>query len=315
MFEKGALFYMEYNIRLFFFLLFSKTDLLVSNDLDTLLPNYLISKIKNIPLVYDTHEYFTGVPELQDRAMVRKIWKSIESYIFPKLKYVFTVNDSIALLYWNEYRVKPHVVRNVPLFRKEQNGKTREELGIPLDKKMIVLQGAGINVRRGGEEAVLAMSRKFGMEDYILYIIGSGDVIDVLKRMSQHPDIVGNVVFIDRLPYHQLMEYTCLADLGLTLDKGDSINYQFSLPNKIFDYISAGIPVLASPLPEIKKIIHLYKIGETIANHEPEHIASMIKQMCADNVNYPKENFSFAASQLCWENEEKEILKVYQQLV
>src|SRR5688500_271887 len=94
-FEKGALFYAWFNVRLFWFLLFRSSDILVANDLDTLLPNYLVSKLKRKKLVYDSHEYFTEVPELISRPKVKAVWEHIERFIFPKLKYVSTVNHSI----------------------------------------------------------------------------------------------------------------------------------------------------------------------------------------------------------------------------
>ena len=114
LFEKGPAFYVEYNLRLFLYLLFIKSDLLVSNDLDTLLPNFLCSRLKNIDLVYDTHEYFTGVPELEGRTFVKNTWRLIEKTIFPKLKNVITVNNSIASLYKKEYGNKIIIIRNIP---------------------------------------------------------------------------------------------------------------------------------------------------------------------------------------------------------
>nr|MQY78562.1 glycosyltransferase [Bacteroidota bacterium] len=129
-FNRGALFYASFNFRLFFYLLFRKMDLLLANDLDTLPANYLVSRIKRIPLVYDSHEYFTEVPELQDRKIVKGIWTWIEKRIFPNLKYIYTVSQSIADLYKEEYNREVKVVRNLSLGWKPVNKPSRSELGI-----------------------------------------------------------------------------------------------------------------------------------------------------------------------------------------
>ena len=311
MFTKGALFYAEFNLRLFFFLLFRKANLLLANDLDTLLPNFLISKLKGIGLVYDSHEYFTEVPELVNRKRVQKIWKTIEKNIFPKLKDVITVNDSIAGLYEKEYGIKPVVVRNVPFLRSsETQAVSRAALGIPESKKILILQGSGINIHRGAEEMVEAMQY---IEDAVLLIVGGGDVIGTLKDTVNKMSLSEKVIFKERQPYDKLMQYTALADLGLTLDKDTNLNYRYSLPNKLFDYIQAGTPVLASPLPEIKKIITAYDIGDFIPDHSPKHIAKKITEILSNQslITKWKKNCNFAASQLNWEKEEKALQSVY----
>ena len=114
LFEKGSIFYAEYNIRLFLFLIVRRFDILVANDLDTLLGNYTAIKFKPFSkLVYDTHEYFTEVPELIHRKKIKQIWEGIEGWIFPKLSTIYTVNDSIAKLYAEKYKKEIKVVRNI----------------------------------------------------------------------------------------------------------------------------------------------------------------------------------------------------------
>ncbi len=311
LFEKGPLFYAFYNIRLFFLLLFKKSDLLFANDLDTLLPNYLVSKLKNIPLVYDSHEYFTEVPELVGRPFVQKTWKRIEGFVFPKLNDIITVNESIAQLYEKQYHKTLTVVRNVSPRVSHGTIKTRKELGLPEDKHIIILQGAGINIDRGSEEALEAMQY---IDNAILMIVGDGDVIPLLKEKAKEPCYMGKVLFISKQPFRQLYQYTVNADLGLTLDKDTNINYRYSLPNKLFDYIHAGIPVLASPLPEIKMIIDAFQIGCTIESHDARHIAEKMQLMLSDanSMIVWKKNLTLASEKLNWENEELILLKVLQ---
>ncbi len=309
-FEKGPLFYACYNIWLFIYLIFNKSHLLVANDLDTLPANYFIHLLKNIPLVYDSHEYFTGVPELTNRPKVQRIWKIIERYIFPKLHDVITVNESIANLYSAEYGILARVVRNVPETITNPDIADKVSLGISINKSIIILQGAGINVDRGAEEAVLAMKY---LDNVLLLIIGGGDVIDNLKVLIIENQLGEKVQLIPKQPMNTLILYTKCGDIGLTLDKDTNINYKFSLPNKLFDYIQAGIPILASALPEIQKIVEGYQIGMITKSHDPKHIAECIQKMLVEKnqIDIWKENLKIAARELCWENEEIVLREVY----
>jgi len=313
LFLKGVPFFIEFKIRLFLYLLFHKADLLFSNDLDTLFPNYVISKLKRIPIIYDSHEYFTGVPELAETPVKRKVWKSLEKMIIPRLKFMFTVNDSIAKLYHDEFGINVMVMRNLPIKKTLPIKLTRESLGLPPDVNIILLQGAGININRGAEEAIEAMAH---LNNCLLLIIGGGDAVEDLKKLSTESNLTEKVRFISKLPFEELMQYTIHADIGLSVDKDTNINYRYSLPNKLFDYIQAEVPVLASPLVEVKKIIDTYQVGVCIESHNPEEIASKIKYMLADKSRWLawKNNAAKAREILCWDNEKKVLLEVLEKL-
>ena len=247
LFNKGALFYAEYNLRLFFILLFSKKDILLANDLDTLLPNFLVSKILKKKLVFDSHELFTEVPELINRPFQQNFWLKIEQFILPKLTYSYTVCHSIAVHYNLKYNTKFHVVRNVP-FKIE-----KLEKGIlpfnSKNKKIILYQGA-INKGRGLELMIEAMTF---LDNAIFLIIGSGDIEKNIHNLVKELNLEEKVTFIDRIPPIELQKLTPLADLGLSIEENLGLNYKYALPNKLFDYIQAKIPVLVSNLDEINE--------------------------------------------------------------
>lgn len=306
LFNRGALFYAVYNIRLFFFLLFTRCDLFFSNDLDTLLPNFMISKLKRKPLVYDSHEYFTEVPEIQGRPFVKKTWKWIEECCLSRLKSMITVNESIAKLFRDKYHIHVTVVRNVPAKIVHSKTVSKAELGLPEDKKIVILQGAGINVHRGAEEAVEAMK---WVDNAILLIVGSGDVVPQLKKYVMVNELSNKVWFVGKVPADQLRKYTSVADIGLSLDKPLNINYEFSLPNKLFDYIQAGIAVLASDLVEVASIVKQYKVGEVLEEHKAQVIANHIQQMLSNTelLEKYKQNSKTTAEILCWDNEKEKL--------
>src|SRR5690606_26685463 len=149
------------------------------------LASYLAAKLRGTHLVYDSHEYFTEVPELEGRS-ARKVWLAIERWIFPKLRYVITVNESIANAYHQRYPqlqrrdISIEVVRNIPMHRELGPLSSRKQLGLPEEKFILILQGSGINVHRGGEEAVLVMAE---LPEAFLLIVGGGDAWPVLQQL------------------------------------------------------------------------------------------------------------------------------------
>jgi len=310
-FEKKAFFYAEYNIRLFFFLLFRRANLILANDLDTLLACYVAHRFKpKTRLVYDSHEYFTEVPELAGRR-AKKVWETIEKFIFPKLENIYTVNDSIAQIYSKKYNKKIAVVRNIsPLWNPEFRLKTKKELSIPENKNIIIMQGAGINVNRGAEQAVEAMKY---IEHSCLIFVGNGDVVSKLKQYVKFYKLEEKVLFFGKQTYSEMMNFTQHATIGLSLDKGDNYNYEFSLPNKIFDYVQTQTPIVCTPRIEVKKIVETHKLGVIVDPLTPKNLAKTINELLANKIllEQLQTNCRNAKKLLCWENEKATLAKIY----
>lgn len=303
-FNSSALFYMEFNIRLFFILFFSKKNILLSNDLDTLPANYLVSFLQRKKLVYDSHELFSEIPELVKRPLIKSIWVNLEKFLLPKVKNCYTVCKSIANHYNKEYETNFKVIRNFPIQKKIVKG----EFDFSTDDKKIILYQGAINVGRGLDLMIKTIHL---LPDYILIIIGSGDVIEDLKKLVKQEKVESKVHFLGRIIPKKLKKLTPLADLGISIEENLGLNYKYALPNKIFDYVQAEIPVLVSDLPEMKQIVTDYRIGEIIKNRTPESIAKQIIKLLQKDFS---NNLKKAKDELIWENEEKKLLPIFKNL-
>ena len=314
LFKRGFLFYGFFNIRLFFFLLFHKYDLFVANDLDTLLPNFLVSKLKGIPMVYDSHEYFTELPEIQNRTFVKWVWTTIERMTFPYLKHVITVSEPIACNYEKAYGVRVNVVRNFSKNSDHIPSYSREELGISKTDLLLIIQGNGINIDKGAEELIEAIEISFRVS---LLIVGSGDVIPKLRKYVENSGLGDRIKFIPTLSWEKLIRYTKSADIGMCIEKDTNLNYRYCLPNKFFDYISAGIPVIASALPETGKIINDYQFGIKIESVTPDNISRVLGYLLnnKDRLTELKINSILASKDLNWETESIKVIEFYNKVL
>jgi glycosyltransferase involved in cell wall biosynthesis len=311
--QSGMKMYLDFNRKLFFKLnsIAKKDDILLANDLDALLPNYWISKIKDLELVFDSHEIFSEAPTLHNRPVKKKIWKILEKSIVPKLNHFYTVSNSYADWFENEYKNRPEVVMNVPLV--QPNPETELKIKLPeiSNEKILIYQGA-INFSRGIESMIQAMEF---IENAQLWIIGNGPKKLEFENLTRELNLENKVKFLGNVSPDQLKLITPKADLGLSLEEDFGISYRFALPNKIFDYTHAGIPVLGTFLPEIKNTIETYGLGKTIENHNPKHISEMIKLMLREGKFAYSENLKKAAGVFNWPNEEKKLEKIYSSFI
>jgi glycosyltransferase involved in cell wall biosynthesis len=248
---------------------------------------------------------FPEVPELVDRPGVRKIWLRIEKLIVPKVQYGFTVCNSIAGYYKNAYGVAFVTIRNLARFRYE-----KEFLRIEKSKltPIVIYQGA-LNLGRGLELAIESMQY---LENTKLLILGDGDIRENLEELVDDLGLNNRVEFRGRVPFEQLWQFTASADVGISLEENLGLNYQYALPNKLFDYIQARIPVVISDLPEMRSVIEQYHIGKILKERTPLHLAEILRELIYMRQHDRKlaSDIELAASELCWEREEDKLISL-----
>lgn len=301
-FDKGKFFYIEYNIRLFFFLLFQRFDIVNSIDLDTILPGFYISKIKSKLCIYDAHEYFTEVPEVVPRPTIQKIWKWVEKTTIPKLKYCYTVGDGLADLFQKEYKTTFKVIRNVP-WQLDFKTTTKQS------KKILLYQGA-LNEGRGLEALIETMQY---IENAYLYLAGEGDLSKELRALAKEKKVIERVVFLGFIQPHELKSLTNRAYIGLNLLENKGLSYYYSLANKAFDYIQARKPSINMAFPEYTKLNEQFGAFHLIENLKTETLIEAIQQLLNDEDYYRSlvNKCDIASATLIWEEEEKKLLSIY----
>jgi len=303
-FDRSFLFYAEYNIRLFFHLLFTKYDIINANDLDTIFPAVWAAKIKGIKVVYDAHEYFTEQEEVVNRPNVKRFWKTIERFAIPRVDAAYTVSKGYAKLFKEEYKVDFGIVRNATILR---------ELPKNCDKSVpyILYQGA-VNYGRGLEELIEAMKTV----NCQLYICGDGDILPQLKEQVAHLNLSSKVKFMGFVEPEKLREFTCGATIGLTLFAKAGLSHWHSLANRFFDYMHAGVPQIAMTYPEYMEFNKKDEIAVLIDNIEPENISTALNKLLADKNLYNRlsENALKARKHANWQAQEKVLIGIYNNL-
>jgi len=297
--KAGPLFYLAYNVRVFFALLVSKVDIIHAVDLDTLPACFTVSRLRKKKLVYDSHEYFTEVPELVSRPRKRALWLKIEKAILPHLKQGITVGQRIAKEYEAKYNVPFAVVKNSPVLK--------ELVEASAEKKYLLYQGA-LNKGRGLEALIGAMP----LVDIELKIAGSGDLDDDLRKRVKELNLEDKVTFLGMLKPSELPPLTAAAFAGVNVSENLGLSYYYSLNNKYFDYIHAGLPAITNPFPEYKALDEKYNCS-VFATAESQDIAKAVNLLLGDENLYGilKKNCLLARKELNWSNEEKKLKEIY----
>lgn len=311
-FKKGKFFYFEYNIRLFFYLLFAKTDAVCAIDLDTILPAFFIAKLRRKKFIYDAHEYFTEVPEVVSRPPIQRVWERIARFTIPRTRYAYTVCDSLAEIFENQYGTSFSVIRNMPMRRQTADGGQRTNEEQKMNNGIILYQGA-LNEGRGVAKAIAAMQE---IDDAELWLAGEGDLSQELRELAEKLGVTDRVKFLGYVEPADLHQLTPQATIGLNLLENKGLNYYYALPNKFLDYIQANVPSINMNYPEIKKILNRYEVGLALEKLETKYVVDAIKQLLSDKEQYNKLKLASeqAAKIYVWEEEEKKLKAFYERV-
>lgn len=303
-FLKGPLFYLEYNYRLLQYFIKTKPDVINSVDLDTVIAAYLYRFLTKFVWVFDAHEHFTEVPEVTDRKFVKWIWQQVEVLVFRNAQKFYTVSASISNLYHKKYKKEVEVVRNVPFLRSLDVVKPRSDFS----ERFIIYQGA-LNEGRCIEYYIKAMKHI----DAHLWIVGEGDLSNELRILAAGEGVEQKVTFKGRVAPDELRHLTQLAYMGLNVLENRGLSYYYSLSNKCFDYVQAGLPSISSNFPEYQLLNAEF---ETMMLIEPtlENVILAINELLQNTSKYNqlKENCTPAALAWNWQREEQKLLAIYE---
>jgi glycosyltransferase involved in cell wall biosynthesis len=304
LFNKGKLFYAEYNLRLFLYLLFKKMDAICAIDLDTIVPCLSVSKWKKIPRIYDAHELFTGLKEVATRPGIRKFWTAVERRAVPQFRFGYTVSQSIADEFNRRYGVKYAVIRNIARLREFDAAPSRE--------KYLLYQGA-VNEARAFEYLIPAMKNI----DCKLVVCRDGNFMDQLKQLIKNNGAENKCELKGMLLPDQLWAIAQKATIGMGVAENTGINQYLALPNKFFDYIHAGLPQIAMNFPEYINLNQQFECAILIDDLNPERIAAAVNNLLHNDVLYQRmrENCLKARQVLNWQQEEKKLLDFYQSVL
>jgi glycosyltransferase involved in cell wall biosynthesis len=305
--HKGFLFYAEYNLRLFIFLWRTPCAAIGSVDLDTLPAGWAASLLRGRQRVFDAHEHFVEVPELQGRPMVQAVWRAVARVCLPAYRHAYTVGPALADLFSQKYGIEFRVVRNVPWASQSAFSPKKYDAHT---SRVLLYQGA-LNDGRGIEEVMEALPMLPAEVEF--WLAGEGDLSAALRRRATKLGLGERVRFFGWVHPDQLKTLTPQAWLGLNLLKAKGLSYQLSLANKFFDYTQAGVPTLTMAFEEYLRLQAEYPVAVLLADLSPAEVAAAVRHLLDAPTAYAAHVAACAAAreEWTWEREAAVLLEVW----
>jgi len=304
-------------LKILFSALKQKPDIYHSFDLKTLPLAYFVSRINRSKLIYDSRELY--VESMRDEELpkvYKRIMTSVERFLIKRVDGIIVVSDSIADILVKRYGIeRPTVIFNCAPYKEYRRTTIiRDLLNIKDDKRIVLYQGL-ISRGRGLENLVSAARY---LDNAVVVLIGDGNLKGELIRKVKEEDLEEKVKFIDAIPYKELLDYTMSADLGVHPVQNTCLSYYYGAPNKLFEYLMAGLPVAVSNFPDMRRIVENEGVGETFDPEDPKDIARVINNILNDEKKYNRMRrnaLKIAKERYNWEMESEKLLKIYESLV
>jgi glycosyltransferase involved in cell wall biosynthesis len=291
---------------------YRNVDIIHCNDLDTLPVGYIIKMLNRCKskIVYDAHEYET------ERKPKQKFWKKrllqfVEGFFIKSADTVFSVSNSIANEYVRLYKIKkPILILNCPPYNITKKDIFRKNLSIRKEQRIFLYQG-GFQPNRGIE---MILETFAGLEDQknVIVFMGNGNLHGLIDDYAQKNE---NIYLVPSVSPNELMDYTSSADVGLLLYEDSCLNHRYCLPNKLFEYIMAKIPIVINDLPEVKKVVTYEKIGWVLKRYDADCLKDIISKIQENKLYEMKINCENTSEKYCWEKQEISLINSYNRLI
>ena len=310
--KKGFLslsFYLKFIWHIKVKLITTKASIIFAEDIYTLPFAVIFGKLKRAKIYYDSRELFGYLAGLKDKKLKQLFWKWTEKFFIRKADYVIVTGPMDADFLKKDYGLKNIILlRNLPRYYKpELKLDLHSHLRINKSQKIILYQGVLLKGR--GIEKVFSVLNE--LTDHIFLIIGGGEYEEYYRKLANEMNLINRVIFLGKLTQEELPKINASADVGVSLIENLSISYYHALPNKLFEYIMADIPVIVSNLPQMKEIVEKYDVGYVVEFDNKDELLLAIKKLSDDPDLHEskKQNCYIASQELNWEKEVTSLLK------
>jgi glycosyltransferase involved in cell wall biosynthesis len=289
----------------------SKPDVVHAHDVNTLPTAWLASVLTRSPLVYDAHEIST---DREGYASFRSLVGCVEKHLMPRAVGTITTTDTRAKFFARAYGVpRPLVLQNRPRFTSvARSQRIRDELNLKETWPIVLYQG-GLQQGRGLERLVEASAE---VPHAYFVFIGGGRLESILEERARFLGLEDRVHFIPTVSLADLPSYTASADIGVQPIENTCLNHFSTDSNKLFEYMMAGLPIIASDLPEVRKVVSKFNMGLLVKPGHTGELVEALNKLVKDPIlcSQFRLNSLRAAKFLNWEAQEHNLIELYEKI-